>query len=231
MRSCYTCSCPFLFLLFNFFAPTSPLFAPFTLSSHTLRDYVCVRIVIQRHWLRKKIIGCYGHTLHQIFQVHVPICARVLVYTNIHGIFYVAAAAAGVFSHMNGKTLWLIYVANTRFSLCLCVARNVLSFFFLFELSLLHFDVVVVWRISVCSATDAVAAAAAVVAVVTFFCSSIATFTFFSYIIFHQCRCHFAILQMNFFFFQWCDVKCLSNPIKASTTYKLDGRIERRMRR
>lgn len=193
VRFCFS-----LFFALQLLAAIRPIHFIITLG---LRTCVCVGV-----WL---CVNCYStplirklldvmDTLYtRNFQVHVPICARV-------------AVAVAVFTHKR-QTFSLV---------CVCVwelcAHDVLSISILIFISsktsiaLLQFDVVVWRNFSMRPPPLSQLSPLSI--------SPSSAFTFFLYIIiFHQCRCHFAILQMNFF--HRCDVKCLSNPIKASITH------------
>lgn len=177
--------------------------SPHTFHHDTRFVRTCVSVCVCEllfNAIDSKIVRCYGHTLHPIFQVHVPICAHVV---------------AAVFTHKRQTSVDMLPLRV--FLLCLCVrcAHDFLSISILIFISsktsiaLLQFDDVdvVVWRNFSMLSIDTVTA---VVTVVTPFSlslspSSISTFTFFLYIIiFHQCRCHFAILQMSFFLSPCC---------------------------
>lgn len=149
----------FMFV-FVFLAAVRPIHFIMTLG-------LCARVCeLLFNAIDSKIVRCYGHTLHPIFQVHVPICAHVV---------------AAVFTHKRQTSVDMLPLRV--FLLCLCVrcAHDFLSISILIFISsktsiaLLQFDDVdvVVWRNFSMLSIDTVTA---VVTVVTPFSLSLSLF-------------------------------------------------------
>lgn len=187
------------FFVVVFFDSTSSLFAPFTLSCDTR----CARVFV--YAANVFVYGnCYSTPLTQkLLEVMDTLYIRFFKYTfQFVLVLLCCCCCCFLFAH-KCQTLWLICSHYAFFFVCVWWANNVLSisiliFFFLNFHSFASFYCCNLSQFQY-TATNATTTAANVV---TFSLSRspISTFTFFLYIIiFHQCRCHFAILQMNFF--------------------------------
>lgn len=219
-RICNLICAPVLFMfmfVFVFLAAVRPIHFIMTLGLRA-RVWVCVCELLFNA-IDSKIVRCYGHTLHPIFQVHVPICAHVV---------------AAVFTHKRQTSVDMLPLRV--FLLCLCVrcAHDFLSISILIFISsktsiaLLQFDDVdvVVWRNFSMLSIDTVTA---VVTVVTPFSLSLPLPSQRShsfYILLYFINVAVTLLFCKWVFFSrlairssWCDMKCLSNPIKASITH------------